>query len=181
MALNETATLDADTTVHLAEFIPDYVVGDGQVYTRSSSVANPAAHLVVTSRKSGKHINVWLPAIEGFAENAQSPYQFDAVDLKMGYFTGLEVSHEPGQWAVWTGVVLMGIGLTFVFYVVHIRFWAVPVREATGKLTLWIGGTANRNRDAFEERFCELTGKIESELKSCKKEAPAHERATSIA
>ena len=65
-------------------------------------------------------------------------------DLKPGYFTGLEVSHEPGQWAVWTGVVLMGFGLAIVFYFVHTRFWAVPVRDAAnGKLTLWIGGTAN--------------------------------------
>ena len=67
----------------------------------------------------------------------------------MFHFTGLQVSFEPGQWAVWTGVVLMGIGLTFVFYVAHTRFWAVPVRNASGVLTLWVGGTVNRNRDAI--------------------------------
>ena len=50
-------------------------------------------------------------------------------------------------------MILMAIGLTFVFYVVHMRFWAVPVRDARGKLWLWVGGTANRNRDAFEQRF----------------------------
>ena len=180
LALNESATLDADTTVQLSEFIPDYVVGDGQVYTRSNSVQNPAAHLVVTSRKSGKRVNFWLPALEGFAENAQSPYQFEAVDLKMGYFTGLEVSHEPGQWAVWAGVIMMGIGLAFVFYVSHTRIWAIPVREANGKLTLWVGGLANRNRDAFEERFRELVSKIEAELKHSA-EAPAQTRVPSLA
>lgn len=180
LGLNESATLDSDTTVQLAEFIPDYVIGDGQVYTRSNSVQNPAAHLVVTSRKSGKRVNFWLPALDGFAENAQSPYQFEAVDLKMGYFTGLEVSHEPGQWAVWAGVIMMGIGLGFVFYVAHTRFWAVPVQEANGKLTLWVGGLANRNRDAFEERFRELVSKIEAELKK-PAEAPASTRVPSIA
>ena len=45
----------------------------------------------------------------------------------MGHFTGLQVSHEPGQWGVWAGVVLIGVGLAFVFYVVHTRFWVVPV------------------------------------------------------
>ena len=103
---------------------------DGQVYNRSASIENPAAHLVVTSKSTAKNVNFWLPPLEGFAENAQSPYSSEALDLKMGYFTGLEVSHEPGQWAVWAGVVLMGIGLTMVFYVVHTRVWAVPVREA---------------------------------------------------
>jgi cytochrome c biogenesis protein len=180
LAVNETAALDPDTTVQLAEFIPDYVVRDGQVYTRSTSVENPAAHLIVTSRKSGKQVNFWLPPLEGFAENAQSPYQFEALDLKLGYFTGLEVSHEPGQWGVWAGVICMGVGLTFVFYVAHTRFWAMPVREANGKLTLWIGGTANRNHDAFEQRFRELAGKIQSELTS-QKEAPAPERVASLA
>jgi cytochrome c biogenesis protein ResB len=76
------------------------------------------------------------------------------------------VSFEPGQWAVWTGVVLMGIGLTFVFYVAHTRFWAVPVRSASGVFTLWVGGTVNRNRDAFQERFLSVTEQIELELKS---------------
>jgi cytochrome c biogenesis protein len=180
LGLDEIAPLDSDTTVQLAEFIPDYVVGDGRVYTRSNSIQNPAARLLVVSRKAGTRANFWLPAIEGFAENSRSPYQFEAVDLKQGYFTGLEVSHEPGQWAVWAGVLCMGVGLTFVFYVTHTRFWAVPVREADGRLRLWIGGTANRNRDAFEERFLELATKIESELKSLK-EAPAHERVTSLA
>ena len=98
----------------------------------------------------------------------------------MGYFTGLEVSHEPGQWAVWAGVICMGIGLTFVFYVAHTRFWVVPVHEANGKLTLWVGGLANRNRDAFEERFRELVSKIEAELKT-PAEVPAPTRVPSIA
>jgi cytochrome c biogenesis protein len=163
---NVPAAVDDDTTVEFAEFIPDYVVREGQVYTRSKDMQNPAAHLVVTSKQSGKRVNVWIPAIEGLAENEQSLYRFDPKDLKMAYFTGLEVSHEPGQWAVWTGVVLMGIGLAFVFYIAHVRFWTVPVRDRQGKLMLWVGGTANRNRDAFETHFNDLTEKIAEELKA---------------
>ena len=37
-----------------------------------------------------------------------------------------------------------------------LRFWVVPVQDACGKLTLWVGGTANRNRDAFEHTFKQL-------------------------
>jgi cytochrome c biogenesis protein len=163
--------------VSLIEFIPDYVVRDGQVYTRSAQVEHPAAHLLVESKKSGSQVNYWLPALEGFAENDRSPYQFEPVDLKMGYFTGLEVSHEPGQWAVWSGVVLMGIGLTLVFYVSHVRIWVVPVRNSKGRLELWLGGTANRNRDAFEATFQELTAKIEAAVASPTQERPAAESA----
>ena len=89
--------------------------------------------MVVTSQEANTSVNFWLPEIPGVAENASSPYIFEPKDLKTGLFTGLEVSHEPGQWAVWAGVVLMAIGLTFVFYVIHMRFWVVPVQDAEGE------------------------------------------------
>jgi len=163
---NETVAIDADTTVRFAEFFPDFAVRDGQVYRKSNYLENPAAHLVVTSKKAGKDFDVWIPAIEGVADNSKSPWQIQATDLQMGHFTGLQVSHEPGQWGVWSGVVLMGVGLAFVFYVVHMRFWVAPVRDPkTGKLSLWIGGSANRNRDAFEQRFNDLVALVEAELK----------------
>jgi cytochrome c biogenesis protein len=165
IGLDETLTLDPDTTVRLAEFIPDYVLRDGQVYMRSSELENPAAHLVVESKTSGKAVNFWLPAIPGFEQNDSSPYTFEGKDIQMAYFTGLEVSHEPGQWSVWAGVLLMGLGLAVVFYFVHVRVWAVPVRDARGRLALWIGGTANKNKDVFEQRFQKLVKEIESELK----------------
>ena len=166
LTMNQAAALDADTKVQVVEFIPDFVVQDGHVYTRSNDVVNPAVHLVVTSSKTNTVVNYWLPEISGVAENASSPYVFEPKDLKTGVFTGLEVSHEPGQWAVWAGVVLMAIGLTFVFYVVHMRFWVVPVQNANGTLVLWVGGSANRNRDAFEDKFKNVVEGIKKELKS---------------
>jgi hypothetical protein len=76
-------------------------------------------------------------------------------------------------------VVLMGIGLTFAFYLVHMQFWAVPVRDPkTGNLSLWIGGTANRNRDGFEERFNHMVASIEKELKPIAGSAPSEQFAT---
>lgn len=183
LAVNDTVALDSDTTVRFAEFIPDYAVRDGQVYRKSNELENPAAHLVVTSKSAGKDkdYDVWLPAIDGVADNSKAPYMLQATDLKMGHFTGLQVSHEPGQWGVWGGVVLMGIGLAFVFYVIHMRFWIVPVCDPkTGKSSLWIGGSANRNRDAFEQCFNELVTTAEVELKNISKTSP-NERVASVA
>ena len=165
LAEKQIVQLDPDTQVQLAEFIPDFVVQDGHVYARSNDVVNPAVRLIVTSTKSNNAVNFWLPEIPGVAENQSSPYNFEFKDMNLGVYTGLEVSHEPGQWAVWAGVVLMAVGLTFVFYVVHVRFWVVPAQNASGKLTLWIGGAANRNRDAFERTFKQLVEQIEKELK----------------
>jgi cytochrome c biogenesis protein len=179
LTVNDSVPLDADTTVRFAEFFPDYAVRDGQVYKKSNYLENPAAHLVVTSKKAGKDFDVWFPPIEDVADNSKAPYQFQATDLKLGHYTGLQVSHEPGQWAVWSGVVLIGIGLACVFYVVHMRFWAVPVCDPkTGKCSLWIGGTANRNRDVFEQRFSDLVASVQKELKLVPRTSASEQIAT---
>ena len=174
LGMDEKASLDADTTIRIAELIPDYFVKDGQVFRRSNQMANPAVRLELESKASGRTLNVWLPltqevdpALAVVSEEDKTPYRFAIAGGEMGHFTGLQVSHEPGQWAVWGGVILLGIGLAFVFYIVHMRFWAVPVLDAkTGKYSLWIGGTANRNRDAFGQQFNDLVGAVEDELKS---------------
>ena len=95
-------------------------------------------------------------------------YQFknptSAKDIDFSPVTGLEVSYEPGQWFVWAGCVLMGVGLFVAFYMVHMRIWAVAVPNASGKLVLWIGGAANKNKDRFEQKFAEVVAEIRNEL-----------------
>ena len=130
LAVDDTVALDPDTTVHFAEFFPDYAVRDGQVYKKSNQFENPAVHLVVAKKSTAQNYDVWLPAMDEVADNSKAPYRLEATDLRMAHFTGLQVSHEPGQWAVWSGVVMMGVGMAFVFYIVNKRFWAVPVRDA---------------------------------------------------
>ena len=128
---------------------------------------NPAAHLVVTSKSSGKEFDVWFPEIEGIADNSKAPYLLEATDLKMGHFTGLQVSHEPGQWGVWAGVVLMVVGAGIcVLRSPCAVLGGTGSDPKTGKHSLWIGGSANRNRDAFEQRFNDLVTLVEEELKT---------------
>jgi len=182
LGLNETAQLDPDTTVRLSRFVPDFVVRDNEIYTRSNSPDNPAIELEITSAKTGKVAKAWIfPAYANGSQSKESPYTFEFRDLKMGYFTGLQVSHEPGQWLVWAGCLLMGVGLFVAFYLVHMRFWAVPVLDAKGRLVLWVGGAANKNREVFEERFRKLTEKLEQALKNNPQESREEEREATLA
>ena len=158
--------LDTKTTVRLGEFVPDFVMNGTQIESRSDQPNNPAILLLVNSRESGAS-KVWLfPRFPEFLHPDQSPYTFKVSDIQMGYFTGLQVAHEPGQWAVWAGVVLMGIGLVLAFYFVHVRFWAVPVSDDRGRLVLWVGASASKNREKLEQRFGLLIQEIEKNLKT---------------
>lgn len=181
LGVNGTADLDANTSVRLTRFVPDFVVRDNEIYARSNSPDNPAIELEVTSKDTGKAVKTWIfPAYANSSQGKESPYAFAFRDLQMGYYTGLQVSHEPGQWLVWSGCVLMGVGLFVAFYLVHVRLWAVPVMDDKGQLMLWVGGAANKNRFAFEERFRTLAGKIQAELKKEKK-SRVEEREESLA
>ena len=126
---------------------------------------NPAFRLQVKNTATGEDAKLWIfPAYNDAAQGEKTNYSFEYRDMQMGYFTGLEVSHEPGQWLVWGGVLLMGAGLFVAFYMVHMRVWIAAVPNARGNLVLWIGGQANKNRDRFEQKFNELVDNIRTEL-----------------
>ncbi len=180
LPFNQPVKLDANTTVTLAEYIPDFFVRDNQIFKRSDDPVNPAFRLQVRSAATGGDAKLWLfPAYNAAAQGEKTNYGFEYRDMDMGYYTGLEVSHEPGQWLVWGGVLMMGGGLFVAFYLVHMRVWVAVITNRQGNLVLWIGGQANKNRDRFEQKFGELVDNIRSELeganvvpRSAKREKP---------
>lgn len=155
------AALDAENTARLAQFIPDFVIRDGQIYARSREMVNPAFQLAIESK--GKSSLVWVFPQVGRQEGDTS-YQFEMADAQMAAYTGLQVSHEPGQWAVWAGCLLLGAGLILAFYCVYQRYWAIAFTDAQGKLTLWLGSAAEKNCEHYAELFHEMADEIEREL-----------------
>ncbi len=165
LKMNVTQQLDADTTVTLAEFIPDFFVRDNQVFKRSDNPVNPAFRLMVKNTATGEESLQWLfPAYDQLSQGQKASFRFQYEAMQMGYFTGLQVSSEPGQWLVWAGCLLMGAGLFVAFYMVHMRLWIATVPDADGRLILWVGGQANKNKDRFEQKFEEVVEEIRAQL-----------------
>ena len=168
LSQNETLSLDGKNSVTLAAFYPDFVLINGEPKTRSHEPNNPAIQLEVQSATAGDHpvaSKVWLfPNYPVLAHPDGSPFTFEFRDLRMGYFTALQVSYEPGQWAVWAGIILMGIGLAAAFYFKHVRVWAVPVKDTQGRMVLWVGASASKDRNEFKDRFERFVRKIEDNL-----------------
>jgi cytochrome c biogenesis protein len=169
LRFNQPVNLDPETTVTLIEYMPDAFVRDGQVFKKSDSIENLAFALEVVDHANNSTAKVWLfPAEHNVvgAENVKFQFQNPtaAKDIDFSPVTGLEVSYEPGQWFVWAGCLLMGVGLFVAFYTVHMRIWAVELADAQGKLVLWIGGTSNKNKDRFEQKFSAVVAEIRNEL-----------------
>lgn len=162
------AQIDANSSVRLVQLIPDYYMQGSEVFRRSNRLVNPALQFAVSSQ--GKDYNVWLFPEQEQAQN-DSPYVLSLAGVKLANYTGLAVSHEPGQWAVWTGCVVMAFGLVLAFYTYHTRWWAQVVPDGQGGLTLWVGAAASKHREAFAQRFRDVADEVEKELQST--EVPA--------
>jgi cytochrome c biogenesis protein ResB len=155
----------------LTKFVPDFSIQDNEVFTKSESPNNPALGFVVN--KGGQDYKAWIfPAMSNTASVENLGLKLDLKGGALANFTGLEVSYEPGQWAVWTGCILMGVGLVIAFYIIHMRFWAIAVHDDRQGLVLWVGGTFNKNKEKFEERFEALVEAIAKELKARESEPP---------
>jgi cytochrome c biogenesis protein len=171
LQMNQPVALDGDTTVSLVDYIPDAFVRDGQVFKKSDDIENLAFGLEVKNRATAEVTKVWLFPAQGAVFGGENlNYQFKnpalTQDIAWVAVTGLEVSREPGQWLVWAGVLLMSAGLGVAFYMVHMRLWIVAIPDTRGKLVLWIGGQANKNRDRFEQKFGDVVEAIRTELEN---------------
>ncbi|MBZ5562785.1 MAG: cytochrome c biogenesis protein ResB [Acidobacteriia bacterium] len=166
---------DQGAQVELVDLLPDFVLQGNEVSSRSDEPRNPAIHLRVT-QPDGRQASVWFfPKAPEMKAANDSGFTFQLRNLEMQYTTGLEVAHEPGQWLIWGGCLLLTGGLMLALYFAHFRIWGVVGRDPKrrDRRVLVLGGQTNKFREGFARRFDELAAALESELRSS--EAPVAE------
>ena len=104
----------------------------------------------------------WLKNNAAFAiQQAGGEYTFSFRQLNS---TLLLVTKDPGVPVVYTGCILMVLGLAVCFLLSHQRIW-IQLSEATKQGSqLLVSGISNKNKLAFEKHFQNLTSRIEQDL-----------------
>jgi cytochrome c biogenesis protein len=152
------------TMVELADFLPDYTLDGNQISNQSNDPVNPAIHLQVI-RAGGNTTSAWvLPRTPDAHAPNETGVQFKFVNVDMNSTTGLQVAHEPGQWLIWTGCLLLVTGLIMALYLSHIRIWGIVGNDRLGRAALLLGGQPSKYRDNFERKFLELADEVQSAL-----------------
>jgi cytochrome c biogenesis protein len=92
------------------------------------------------------------------------PYIPMLEDHHQVYYTGLEVTQDPGMNTVWVGSALLVIGLCIMFYVPHRKLWVVLKAEGKG-VEITLGAMTNRNKLGFEHEFNQLLTRVDEALR----------------
>ncbi|MGB5751224.1 MAG: cytochrome c biogenesis protein ResB [Desulfobacterales bacterium] len=72
------------------------------------------------------------------------------------YFTGLQVSRDPGVWVVYTGFILIIVGCYITFFMSH-RQVCVDIVESGQNCRIVVTGTANKNKIGNERKLKTLS------------------------
>jgi cytochrome c biogenesis protein len=159
--------LSDGTRVEFVNFQPDFTMAGGQATTATGDYNNPAAILNV-SDAGGTQSRAYaftkeLPAGAPVGR-AVGGYKFKLVSFeKVPDAHVLAIQKDPGATVFYVGSGMLMLTLVGVFFFAHQRVWALVEERGAGKVAVALGGNANRNAVAFEDRFKRLVAAINGE------------------
>lgn len=143
------------------KFVPipsssDYV----KVLEHYPSLENVGPAMILQIAEGGG-MPVNFPVYKNLPDNDMNPgsrYFFKYGDYSEHYYTGLQVTKDPGVWVVWIGCFLMMAGLYYSFFVVRKRVWARIYHDGD-RTVITLGGHSIRTR-IFEEEFARILADV---------------------
>jgi len=80
-------------------------------------------------------------------------------EYKEKYYTGLQVTKDPGVWVVYSGFILMIIGCFITFFMSHQQI-CVEVIKSGKKTKVMIAGTSNKNKLGMENLIARILKRL---------------------
>jgi cytochrome c biogenesis protein len=82
-------------------------------------------------------------------------------DFVPRYYTGLQVSRDPGVWVVYTGFILMIIGIYLTFFMSHQQV-CIDVTSQGKKSRILVAGISNKNKLGMQKKVTKLSEHLNS-------------------
>jgi cytochrome c biogenesis protein len=152
LKIGERAVIDEaeGTSVTVRQYLPDFVLGEGnRPETRSSDPNNPAA-LVEAFKGEEMIISGWV--FSKFPDFTQMHAPQGGGGGKAIPFSVLEAAKDKGVGLIWLGCILLMAGLGLAFYWPTWEVRAV-LEDAQKKTDVTLGGLASKSREAFQAEF----------------------------
>jgi cytochrome c biogenesis protein len=91
--------------------------------------------------------------------NYASPFYLQLENFKHIEATGLQITRSPGKTLVYTGCVLLILGIFIMFYIRHTRMW-FNLRSEPGQTSVLMAAAGNRNSIDFDQAFESLQQEV---------------------
>jgi cytochrome c biogenesis protein len=109
----------------------------------------------------GKEIMVILPTrFPTFDKMRQGDFAFIAENFTKKYYTGLQVTYDPGVIFVYIGFVLMIAGCFVTFFMSHQSIMVEITKGKKSELFVLISGKANRNNQSMKIKIEKLAKQL---------------------
>ncbi len=118
------------------------------------------AFMGVLTPLNGNPIEVTLPLKFPSFDKMRKGRVFIAIaDFVPRYYTGLQVSRDPGVWVVYVGFILMIIGIYFTFFMSHQQI-CVEIAALGKKSQVMVSGTSNKNKMGMQKKVTQLANQL---------------------
>jgi cytochrome c biogenesis protein len=98
-----------------------------------------------------------------FDPGSFKPYNFTLTEIEDTYYTGIQLSHDPGVSIVATGSFIIIIGIFVTFFSSHKKIW-VRVEGEGEQVKLSVAGTSSKDPVALQREIDNILKNIKNEL-----------------
>ncbi|OGQ16791.1 MAG: hypothetical protein A2138_26120 [Deltaproteobacteria bacterium RBG_16_71_12] len=152
LAIGDKLTLEDGTTLVPVEVIEEFAGLGAAVRVQETSLGpdGPRTTSYVVFRA--------YPDFDREVRRGKLDVQFRGFDQQ--YATGIQVGRVPWVPFIFTGFVVLFVGMVMAFLMSHRRYWARLAPAGGGKLELVIAGAARRHQYAFAEEFARMCATV---------------------
>jgi cytochrome c biogenesis protein len=119
-----------------------------------------AAFLGVLTQNDNSSVDVVLPLrFPNFDRMRKRDIVISVSEYTPRYYTGLQVTKDPGVWIVYSGFILLIIGCYITFFMSHQRLCIDIVKEGK-KSSVMVSGTANKNKFGMQNKIKRISEKL---------------------
>ncbi len=109
---------------------------------------------------NGKPVEVLLPLrFPSFDKMRRGELIISVAELQQRFYTGLQVTSDPGVWLVYMGFIVMIIGCYITFFMSHQQF-CVEVVEKSNYSRVIVSGKANKNKLGVQNKTKRIAEKL---------------------
>ncbi len=111
--------------------------------------------------KDGKSLQIGLPMkFPTFDRMRKGPFAFVVKEFEQKFYTGLQVTKDPGIWYVYSGFILMIIGCWITFFMSHQSYFMEVEKIDDTRSKISISGTTNRNPQGMKFKIKKIVTKL---------------------